>query len=54
MVGKRSCALPRAQSRDGCNRKISSINLREIDRDLCREQLFGIVHLLPISDRFCH
>ena len=33
---------------------ISSINPREVDRDLCREQLFGIVHLLPIGDRFRH
>ena len=33
---------------------ISSINPREVDRDLCRERLFGIVNLLPIGDRFRH
>jgi hypothetical protein len=32
--------------------KFSRSNPREIDRDLCLEQLFGIVHLLAISDRF--
>ncbi len=48
---RRSTSMPQSKN---VPTKISSLNPREIDRDLCLKQFFGIAHLPPISDRFCH